>query len=163
MARREMDKETYILSPTALSLYQEWFSYKNTKYNKSVSDNVKGIIAKYQDYCLRFAILIQVMNETAVTGQVSHVAMNGAIRLTEYFLGNMHKALKILSPETPLDKLDDRWQRIYKEIPHTFSTKTFVTISLQNGVTEPAAKMFLNRNIKKLFDKVKQGEYEKLF
>lgn len=163
MARREMDKETYILSPAALQLYQEWFSYKNTKYNKSVSDNVKGIIAKYQDYCLRFAILIQVMNETAVTGQVSHIAMNGAIRLTEYFLGNMHKALKILSPETPLDKLDDRWQRIYKEIPHTFTTKTFVTISLQNGVTEPAAKMFLNRNIKKLFDKVKQGEYEKLF
>lgn len=159
---REQDQDTYILTQAAFDLYKEWFDYKNTKYNKSLNDNVKGIIAKYQDYCLRFAILIQVMNETEKTGLVSHISMNGAIRLTEYFFGNMHKALKLLSPETPVDRLSEVWQRIYAELPTYFTAKTAVTIAAQNGQKESAVKMFLQRNIKKLFDKIKQGEYEKL-
>jgi hypothetical protein len=162
MQHRQHDKETYIISGDALALYKEWFSYKNIKYNSTTSDNVKGIIAKYQDYCLRFAILIQIMNERSMTGIVDRNAMNGAIRLTEYFFGNMHKALKILSPETPVDKLTDQWREVYGKLPTNFTTKTFVTISTENGITEASAKMFLHRNIKKLFDKVKQGEYEKL-
>jgi hypothetical protein len=93
---------------------------------------------------------------------VSQQSMNGAIRLTEYFLGNMHKALKILAPESPVDKLNDTWQRIYSELNPSFSTKTFVTIAKQHNISEAAAKVFLQRNIKKLFDKVRQGEYEKL-
>lgn len=162
LSLRTQEQETYIFTQAAFDLYKEWFDYKNTKYNKSLSDNVKGIIAKYQDYCLRFAILIQVMNETNKTGMVSHVSMNGAIRLTEYFLGNMHKALRLLSPETPIDKLNDTWQDIYRELPVTFTTKTAVTIGEKHGQKETAIKMFLQRNIKKLFDKVRQGEYEKL-
>jgi hypothetical protein len=162
LAYRQSDKQTYILSPEALEMYKEWFSYKNQKYNRAINDNVKGIIAKYQDYCLRFAILIQVINQTSITGMVSQQSMNGAIRLTEYFLGNMHKALKILAPESPVDKLNDTWQRIYSELNPSFSTKTFVTIAKQHNISEAAAKVFLQRNIKKLFDKVRQGEYEKL-
>ena len=162
LAFRQQDKQTYILSHEALEMYKEWFSYKNQKYNRAISDNVKGIIAKYQDYCLRFAILLQVINESAPNGMVSQQSMNGAIRLTEYFLGNMHKALKILAPESPIDKLSEVWQQIYAELPHSFSTKTFVTIAKQRNISEAAAKVFLQRNIKKLFDKVRQGEYEKL-
>jgi len=160
--RESVDKETYILSRDAFLLYKEWFDYKNTKYNISQSDNVKGIIAKYQDYCLRFAILIQIMNEECMTGIVSRISMNGAIRLTEYFFGNMHKALKLLSPETPLDKLTEQWAKIYELLPTCFSSQTFVTLATTNGVKQGAAKMFLQRNTKKLFNLINRGEYEKI-
>jgi hypothetical protein len=159
---RGQDKITYQLTQAAFDLYKQWFDYKNTKYNISLSDNVKGIIAKYQDYCLRFAILLQVMSETERTGYVTHIAMNGAIRLTEYFFGNMHKALKLLSPDSPVDKLTPQWQETYAALPVTFTTATFVTVARNFGIKESAAKVFLVRNIKKLFTLVKHGEYEKL-
>lgn len=162
LSLRDGERNTYILTQAAFDLYKEWFDYKNKKYNLSFSDDVKGIIAKYQDYCLRFALLIQVINEPHATGLVSHISMNGAIRLTEYFFANMHKALKLLSPETPIDKLSDQYQEIYRKLPAMFTTKTLVTLASDSGIKDSAAKMFLMRNINKLFAKLANGEYEKL-
>lgn len=162
LSLREQDQNTYILTQASFDLYKHWFDFKNKKYNMAVTDDIKGIIAKYQDYCLRFAILIQAINETEPSGMVSHISMNGAIRLTEYFLGNMLKALKLLNPDTPLDKLDEKWQAVYNKIPVVFTTKTLVTICSDFGIKESAAKMFLQRQLKKLFTMIKHGEYEKL-
>ena len=160
--RLNHDTLTYQLTEQAFILYKQWFDYKNTKYNISASDNVKGIIAKYQDYCLRFSILLQVMNETERTMYVSERAMNGAIRLTEYFFANMHKALKLLAPETPLDKLSPQWQDVYNALPTNFTTATFVACAGNYSIKPTTAKSFLVRQVKKLFAIIKHGEYEKM-
>jgi hypothetical protein len=56
-------------------------------------------------------------------GIVSKDNMRRAIRLTEYFFRNMNKALKILAPETPVDKLNALHSKLYLKLPETFSTK----------------------------------------
>lgn len=162
--QRQKDKTIYRLSPEANELYKQWFDFKNIKYNKAQTDNVKGIIAKYQEYCLRFALIIEVIEDGPYRpGLVTPVTMEKAIRLTEYFLGNMHKASKILTPETPLDKLQDNYKNFYDALPAAFSSKVFVTMAVTFDIKEGAAKMFLSRQTGKLFIKTDKNTYEKEF
>lgn len=161
---RQRDNVFYELSPGANGLYKEWFDFKNKKYNKAQADNIKGIIAKYQDYCLRFALIIQVIEDGPYRpGSITKETMERAIRLTEYFLSNMHKASKLLSPETPLDKLQDNYKLFYDSLPPSFSTKTCITVGVTFGLKEGAVKMFLTRNLGKLFIRTDKNTYEKEF
>jgi len=158
------DRIKYTLAREADELYKEWFDNKNIRYDSATSDHVRGIIAKYQDYCLRFALLIQVMHDGRWrVGIVMRETMERAIRLTEYFLGNMNKAIKILAPETPVDKLKEPYAALYRELDATFSTKTFLEKGAKHGLKASAMKMFLNRNIKVIFLKLDQGSYEKMY
>jgi len=160
--RQRLGKYKYRLEEKANALYEEWFNNKNTKYNRATSDHVKGIISKYQDYCLRFALLLQVIHDGAHrTGVVTEASMDRAIRLVEYFLGNMHKATKILAPETPVDKLSGTHKKVYDELPAAFSQKQAIQIGNLNGLKESAVKMFLIRGIKTLFTVIERGKYEK--
>lgn len=161
---RSKDKVNYSLHADANSLYKEWFDHKNLKYNQATTDNVKGIIAKYQDYCLRFALILQVIEDWQYRcGIVMPNIMERAIRLTEYFLGNMHKASKILAPETPLDKLQDVYKSLYEVLPQSFSTKTLIQLAVTLGIKEGSAKVFLGRQDGKLFHKMERNVYEKMF
>lgn len=161
---RTIDPVNYVLSDDANKIYGEWFDFKNKYYNRATNDNVKGIIAKYQNYCLRFSLIIQIMKDTSIrTKIVDHVSMAAAIRLTEYFLGNMNKAIKILAPETPADKLQGNWEKLFNQLPANFSTKTIVTMAGILGIKEGSCKVFLLRQEGKLFRKLERGEYEKLF
>lgn len=158
------DKSNYRLSAEANNLYGGWFNYKNTKYNKSENDHVKGIIAKYQDYCLRFALLLQVIEDGINRRDiVTEISMEKAIRLTEYFLGNMHKAIKLLVPDTPIDKLKPQHLNIYNELPEMFTTKTAISIAERHGMTAGGTKMFLKRYINKIFNQTQTGEYQKIY
>lgn len=160
---RAEEKQIYYLEPDAEALYKQWHDNKNKKYNIATSDTVKGIIAKYQDYCLRFAILLQVMHDGAYRpGTVSANNVERAIRLTEYFLANMHKAIKILSPETPVDKLQAPYDKLYAALPVTFSLKNAIKIGIDLGLKEATVKTFFIRN-KDLFIQPERGIYEKIY
>jgi hypothetical protein len=153
----------YHLNEQANALYEEWFNNKNKKYNKAADDHVKGIIAKYQDYCLRFALLLQVIQDGYLrTGIVSASIMERAIRLTEYFLANMHKATKLLAPETPPDKLIGVYSDMYNKLPQAFTTKNLMEVGRSLKMKDNSIKSFLFRN-KSLFTELKKGQYEKNF
>lgn len=161
---RDAETVVYQLSEAANSLYKRWFDHKNIKYNRAQNDQIKGIIAKYQDYCLRLALLLQAVGEPArFGGIVGEAAMEGAIRLTEYFLGNMHKTLKILSPETPVDRLQPHLERFYRALPVAFSTKLAIQKGEELGMKESAIKVFLIRQTGKIFHQIERGSYEKMF
>lgn len=162
--RRVEDKQLYHLSPDADAMYAQWHDYKNGKYNKATNDHVRGIIAKYQEYCLRFSLLIQVMDDGLYRKrEVTAISMEKAIRLTEYFLGNMHKSIKLLVPETPIDKLTDLHKKLYDTLQEQFTTKTAVSYGEQLGMTSAAVKMFIKRNINKIFNQITHGEYSKIY
>lgn len=164
LSLRKGEKYIYRISPEANVMYAQWFDYKNTKYNKSNNEHVKGIIAKYQDYCLRFALLIQVIDDGAY--RKTHVTENNmekAIRLTEYFLGNMQKAVKLLVPETPVDKLQKPHSELYAGLGEAFTTKAAIAVGETCGMTAGAVKMFLKRQITKLFNQTGTGEYTKIY
>jgi hypothetical protein len=160
----------YTLSDDANALYAEWFNNKNKKYNFAPDDNIKGVIAKYQDYCLRFSLIIQVMYDARnISNQVSNQAMERAIRLTEYFLGNMHKSMKILAPLTPLDKVSGNLADFYKSLPANFSMKTAIEIAKNLNFKPEYVRVVVGRwSDKKDQLLLKSGEqknanYEKIF
>jgi hypothetical protein len=160
----------YTLSEDANALYAEWFNNKNKKYNFAPDDNIKGVIAKYQDYCLRFSLIIQVMYDGRnISNQVSNQAMERAIRLTEYFLGNMHKSMKILAPLTPLDKISGNLADFYKSLPGNFSMKTAIEIAKNLNFKPEYVRVVVGRwSDKKDQLLLKSGEqknanYEKIF
>lgn len=157
------NKARYKLSCEADRMYKDWFDKKNSKYNRAVSDTIKGIIAKYQDYCLRFALILQVLYDFQSRGMIiESVNMERAIRLTEYFFANMNKALKVLMPETPVDKLQKPYDSFYSQLPVAFTMKTAITLAVTLGIKESACKMFLRRGVGKIFDQPNRNEYEKV-
>ena len=79
------------------------------------------------------------------TRAVSHQSMERAIRLTEYFLGNMNKAMKILTPLTPADKLTGVTAEFYKSLPETFTALKAVELGLMFNIKEPTVRSFLIR------------------
>ena len=163
-AHRENDVKThYTMYPEAMQLYKRWHDYKNTYYNKANNDNIKGIIAKYQGYCLRFALIIQAINDGNYrVGYIMQDSMERAIRLTEYFFANMNKALKLLDPETPIDSLKPPYDKIYFELPEIFTMKSGIFIADKHKVKTSAFKMFVLRQ-KDLFKKGTDiGVYEKI-
>ena len=161
---RNSDKTYYFLTDEASLLYKEWFEYKNKKYDMAQSDTVRGIIAKYQDYCLRFALIIQVVEDAGNRGRLIYsTSMERAIRLTEYFLGNMQKAIKILNPDTPVDRLQGQWEKLYNSLDVSFTAKTLVATAATFLIKEGSAKSFLHRQTGKLFAKTDKNSYEKMF
>lgn len=161
---RTEGRTVYFFNSESGEMYKKWFDKKNKYYNRAIDDNIKGIIAKYQDYCLRFALLIQVVRDGQQRqGVISGSSMEAAIRLTEYFLGNMNKAIKVLAPETPADKLQGKWKQLFDQLPENFSTRTIVTMAVTLGLKEAQTKVFLGRQEGKLFRRIGRGEYEKIF
>lgn len=154
----------YYMEDKASQLYKSWFDNKNIKYNKATSDHIKGIIAKYQDYCLRFALIIQVMEDYNYRERctITQGAMEKAIRLTEYFLDNMLKAMKVLTPESPVDKLQPQQQKLYSKLPQAFKLKTAIEVGNELGLKEATVKTFINRQ-KELFTQIARGSYEKTY
>lgn len=162
--RNESESERYTLSHDALMAYNEWYEHKNGKYNRATQDHVKGIISKYQNYCLRFALLLQVVHDRGYrTGEISLYSMQCAIRLTEYFLGNMIKALRYLKPEAPTDKLPETYNKIYAELGEIFTIKSASEVAARYNVKPAAVKMFIQRGNNTLFNKIRHGEYEKIY
>ena len=161
----------YRLSDEANDLYAQWFNNKNNKYNKATEDNVKGIIAKYQDYCLRFAILLQVIHDTPETRDynVTYTNMERSIRLIEYFLGNMYKSMKVLAPETPVDKISGNNLKFYKALPNSFTNKTAITIAKEFGIKDNNCRVLLTRwsgkadNLLTKSGEQKNATYEKIY
>lgn len=155
-------KDKYTLSDEAYRLYKQWHDYKNLYYNRTPDENAKGIISKYQDYCLRFALILQCLEDLDHrTGVISQGVMDRAIRLTEYFLGNMLKTLKILQPETGSDQVDPKYKGWYDELPRKFSLQTAYEIGKRNRLNEGQIRMFIKRN-GSLFEKLERGSYEKI-
>jgi len=161
--RQSEIKDKYIMSEDARALYKTWHDGKNVDYNRATEDNYKGIIAKYQGYCLRFALILQVIEDGEFrTCEISEAVMDRAIRLTEYFLANMIKALKLLAPANEAVKLKGKYAKIYERLADKFSIAGGCIIAEQLGCKKATFKAWLSKN-KDIFNSLGDGEYEKIF
>jgi len=90
---------------------------------------------------------------------VSIEAVQGAVKLVEYFKSSAVKVNSILSNASPLDKHPADKQALYNALPDKFTTETGLQISESLGVAERTFKYFLNE--KELFTRISRGEYQK--
>ncbi len=154
--------EVLKFTPEAKKVLFEWQKVNTDQSNEAESEAVKGIFSKMDMYVLRLALILEMMryacNESDKQA-VSIEAVQGAIKLVEYFKSSAVKVNSILSNANPLDKLPADKQALYNALPDTFTTETGLQIAEGLAVVERTFKRFLNE--KELFNKISWGEYGK--
>ena len=154
--------EVLKFTPEAKKVLFEWQKVNTDQCNEAENEAVSGIFSKMDMYVLRLALILEMMrfacNESNKQA-VSIEAVQGAIKLVEYFKSSAVKVNSILSNAIPLDKHPADKQALYNALPDTFTTEIGLQIAEGLAVAERTFKYFLNE--KELFTRISRGEYQK--
>jgi hypothetical protein len=154
--------EVLKFTPEAKKLLFEWQKANTDQCNEAENEAVSGIFSKMDMYVLRLALILEMMrfacNESSKQA-VSIEAVQGAVKLVEYFKSSAVKVNSILSNASPLDKHPADKQALYNALPDMFTTETGLQIAEGLAVAERTFKYFLNE--KELFTRISRGEYQK--
>jgi hypothetical protein len=149
-------------TPEAKKVLFEWQRVNTDQSNEAESEALSGIFSKMDMYVLRLALILEMMryacNESTKEA-VSIEAVQGAVKLVEYFKSSAVKVNSILSNASPLDKHPSDKQALYNALPDTFTTETGLQTAEGLGVPQRTFKYFLNE--KELFTRISRGEYQK--
>lgn len=141
----------------------DWQKANTDQCNEAESEALSGIFSKMDMHVLRLALILEMLRyacgEGSYNSAVSVEAVEGAIKLVEYFKNSAVKVNSILSNASPLDKHPADKQAMYKALPDTFTTEAGLQIAEGMGIAERTFKYFLNE--KELFTRISRGEYEK--
>lgn len=154
--------EVLKFTPEAKKVLFEWQKVNTDQCNEAENEAVSGIFSKMDMYVLRLALILEMMrfacNESNKQA-VSIEAVQGAVKLVEYFKSSAVKVNSILSNASPLDKHPTDKQALYNALPDTFTTEIGLQIAEGLAVAERTFKYFLNE--KELFTRISRGEYQK--
>ena len=151
-------------TPEAKHLLFKWQKELTDQCNKPENEAISGINAKIEMYAIRLALILQMVRYACNEGNKQAIgieAVQGALKLVEYFKKTAIKVHSIVSNASPLDKLPTDKQTLYIALPDIFTTSEGMQIVESMGISERTFKRFLNN--KELFKRIRQGEYEKLF
>jgi hypothetical protein len=154
--------EVLRFTPEAKKLLFQWQRELTDQSNKLENEAIIGINAKIEMYALRLALILQLL-QYACNEDSKHAvgidAVQGALKLVEYFKRTAIKVHSIVNNASPLDKLPTDKQNLYNELPETFSTSEGVEVAESLGIAERTFKYFISN--RDLFHNLKRGEYEK--
>jgi len=146
----------------AKQLLFEWQRELTDQSNKPENEAVSGINAKMEMYAVRLALILQMIryacNEDGKQA-VGIEAVQGALKLVEYFKRTAIKIHSIVNNSSPLDKLPTDKQNLYNLLPDNFTTSEGVEVAESMGIAERTFKYFISN--RDLFNNPKRGEYEK--
>jgi hypothetical protein len=154
--------EVLKFTPEAKKVLFEWQKANTNQCNEAENEAVSGIFSKMDMYVLRLALILEMMryacNESDKQA-VSIEAVQGAVKLVEYFKSSAVKVNSILSNASPLDKHPADKQALYNALPDTFTTEMGLQIAEGLEFAPRTFKYFLNE--KELFTRISRGEYQK--
>ena len=151
-------------TPEAKQLLFEWQRQLTDQSNNPGNEAISGICAKIELYAIRLALCLEMVRfacKESYKQSIGIEAVQGAIKLVEYFKRSALKVHSIISNANPLDKFPPDKQTLYHALPDTFTTSEGVKVAESLGIKERTLKRFIKE--KELFDRVKHGEYEKLY
>ncbi len=151
-------------APQAEQIVRNWQSEIAEKENQIEDEVLSGINAKMESYVIRFSLIIELIRFAcgqSNKGLIGIEAVQGALKLVDYFTKSALKVHSIISDANPIEQLPGLNQNIYCALPDTFTTGKGVKIAESMGMPERTFKNFLND--KKLFNRIAYGEYEKIF
>lgn len=154
--------EVLKFAPEAKQVLFEWQKVNTDQCNEAENEAVSGIFSKMDMYVLRLALILEMMRYACKESNkqaVSIEAVQGAVKLVEYFKSSAVKVNSILSNASPLDKYPADRQALYDALPDTFTTETGLQIAERLEVAERTFKNFLNK--KELFTRSSRGNYQK--
>ncbi len=149
-------------APDAFDAMRTWRDENTDRANHTDNMTFKGIYAKFDAYCIRFALLIELMDWACNQSDLSRIrrtSVERAIVLADYFRQNAEKVYFILNEQTPAERLPKAKQRLFNGLPDEVSTANAVAFGQQMmpPVSERTVKRLLNNP--QLFRRVKHGEY----
>ena len=149
-------------TPEAKRILFQWQKTNTDQVNEANNEAISGIFSKMDMYVLRLALILEMLRYACDESDKQAIgveAIQGAIKLVEYFKSSAVKINSILSNNSPLDKHPTDKQTLYQALPKTFTTVAGLQIAEGLGVAERTFKYFLNE--KELFTRTSRGEYEK--
>lgn len=148
----------------AKALFSSWQRTNTDECNEAENEAIGGIYSKLELYSIRLALILELLSWACNEGDKETVgikSMQGAVRLVEYFKKSAIKVYSIISNTNPVDQLPANKRNLYNALPYTFTTEQGLGIAEGFEMPERTFKRFIMEN--KLFNRVSQGEYEKLF
>jgi len=156
--------EVLKFTPDAKQLLFEWQRELTDQSNETGNEAISGINAKIEMYAVRLALILQMVryacNEDGKQA-VGIEAMQGSLKLVEYFKRTAVKVHSIVKNASPLDKLPIDKQNLYIALPETFTTSEGVEVAESLEIPPRTFQYFISKTA--LFNKTKRGEYEKRF
>jgi hypothetical protein len=159
-----LQPEILKFSPEAKTILFDWQRKLTDESNNPENEAMSGIYAKMEMYAARLALCLEMMRFACSESDKKNVgieAVQGAIKLVEYFKKTAFKVHSIISNASPLDKLPRDKQAVYKALPDTFKTCEGVQVAENMGMAERTFKRFLSN--RELFNNHTRGEYEKRY
>lgn len=160
--------------------YLDYFNEVSRQMDQASTAWEKSALGKLRSYCLRFALILRVMDaafdreEIRKVGEVTEYdlpsinlsvdldTLDRAIRICSYFEGTMTAIVERVTAreeENIIKDLPKKSQELYKSLPEEFTTKEGVDYAKKNKVAERTFKRFLNNE--KLFTCISRGNYRK--
>ena len=125
---------------------------------------MKGILAKLEAYCIRFALLLELLDYACRQSDLSCIRLSNverAIVLTAYFQANAQKVNYTLTEQNAAERLPRDQQRLYNALPEEVDTASAIAMgnTLMPVVSERTVKRLLRNE--QVFRRIGRGEYEK--
>lgn len=150
------------LSSNAKAIAFDWQRELTDKCNETTDELILRLYSKMEQYMLRFALILQLLKYSCNNGsnlEIGADAVNGAIKLTNYFIQNALKAHEIISNTSRLDNLSTDKRQFYEKLPLTFQTNEAVSTGKALNISERTVKYFLSDQ--NYFKREKKGLYTK--
>ncbi|MVM33250.1 DUF3987 domain-containing protein [Spirosoma sp. HMF4905] len=151
-------------SPEAFEQMKIWKNRNTDRGNQTENLTLKGIYAKLDAYCIRFALLLELLDWAFDLSDLTRIrssTVNRAIQLVEYFRQNTEKVHFVLTEQTAIDRLPKEQIRLFNALPDEISTKEAAAIA--DKLIPPISSRTVKRllNTPDVFKRVGHGEYRK--
>lgn len=155
------------LSEDAKNKYADFLEGNRVAINHADDNMIKSIYGKMDSYCLRFALILQMMQfaceELAVDSTdeafegankkfattdswkgtfIDLKSLEGAIKLTSYFKSTAFKVVGTF--DSPINQLPSEYQEWYNSLPTPLTTAIAVEHGAKAGLSETTVKRLLN-------------------
>ena len=148
------------------------------KMDELQNEYLRNVYSKLQSYAIRFCLLINRLDYACACQDnkefpphddltITYEQAFRACVLTEYFLKHALKTNAYVNGGTPVATLPRDQRNWYKELPmgKVFNTSEAEVIAVKHRISRATMYRLLNQNdaMKRLFLKVRHGEYERLY
>ncbi|WP_460947976.1 DUF3987 domain-containing protein [Spirosoma daeguense] len=151
-------------APDAFTAMRNWKNASTDRRNQSDNPALKGLYAKLEAYCIRFALLIELLDWTCRDSDLTHIQLSSverAIELTAYFQANAEKVYYVLNEQSAAERLPREQQRLFNGMPDEVNTADAIEMGIK--MMPPISKRTVMRLLRNplVFKRIGRGEYEK--
>jgi hypothetical protein len=131
-----------------------------------------GLHSKFDLHTARLAIALHLLKwaystAAALPTTIEASTIEDAAQAAEYFRGQSLKVYERLHNACPVDDLPRNKRQFYDALPQDFATADAVKIGQRFGIKERAVKEILSKGSakgqKQIFERIKQGNYAKVY